>query len=208
MGAGGVRSRLRSRRSSHEADEVRVGSAGQARRRRQVHHRAQGNIRPTSTRPGRCTPWWCARPMPMRPSPSATRPRPLAMPGVKLVLTAADVGHLGGLPCLAPLPNTDGSHDGAAALSGAGRRHRAARRRRGRHGGGRDARGGARRRRGDRDRLRRRCPPWPRSTMRSPPRRAARSGRRRRATSPTTRTLGDKARDRRRLRGRGPGRRA
>ncbi len=32
-----------------------------------------------------------------------------ALPGVKLVLTAADVADLGGLPCLAPLPNTDGS---------------------------------------------------------------------------------------------------
>ncbi len=32
-----------------------------------------------------------------------------AMPGVRLVLTAADVTHLGGLPCLAPVSNTDGS---------------------------------------------------------------------------------------------------
>ncbi len=31
------------------------------------------------------------------------------LPGVKLVLTAADLGHLGGIPCLAPLENTDGS---------------------------------------------------------------------------------------------------
>ncbi|MGL4497117.1 MAG: xanthine dehydrogenase family protein molybdopterin-binding subunit, partial [Beijerinckiaceae bacterium] len=32
-----------------------------------------------------------------------------AMPGVKLVLTAADVKHLGAVPCLAPIPNGDGS---------------------------------------------------------------------------------------------------
>ena len=32
-----------------------------------------------------------------------------SMPGVRLVLTAADIGHLGGLPCLAPLTNSDGS---------------------------------------------------------------------------------------------------
>ncbi len=32
-----------------------------------------------------------------------------ALPGVKLILTAADVSDLGGLPCLAPLDNTDGS---------------------------------------------------------------------------------------------------
>ncbi len=31
------------------------------------------------------------------------------MPGVALVLTAEDVAHLGGLPCLAPLDNSDGS---------------------------------------------------------------------------------------------------
>ena len=31
------------------------------------------------------------------------------MKGVKLVLTAADVAHLGAVPCLAPLPNKDGS---------------------------------------------------------------------------------------------------
>ncbi|GAC1337164.1 MAG: xanthine dehydrogenase family protein molybdopterin-binding subunit [Beijerinckiaceae bacterium] len=31
-----------------------------------------------------------------------------AMPGVKLVLTAADLAHLGGVPCLAPMPNADG----------------------------------------------------------------------------------------------------
>ena len=29
-------------------------------------------------------------------------------PGVKLVLTAADLGHLASLPCLAPMPNADG----------------------------------------------------------------------------------------------------
>ncbi|MGL4324024.1 MAG: xanthine dehydrogenase family protein molybdopterin-binding subunit [Beijerinckiaceae bacterium] len=32
-----------------------------------------------------------------------------AMPGVKLILTAADIGHLGAIPCLAPVPNGDGS---------------------------------------------------------------------------------------------------
>ena len=32
-----------------------------------------------------------------------------AMPGVLLVLTAADIEHLGGLPCLAPVANADGS---------------------------------------------------------------------------------------------------
>lgn len=32
-----------------------------------------------------------------------------AMPGVKLVLTAAEVKHLGHVPCLAPVPNGDGS---------------------------------------------------------------------------------------------------
>src|SRR5947209_11762928 len=31
-----------------------------------------------------------------------------AMPGVRLVLTAADVAHLGGVPCLAPMPNANG----------------------------------------------------------------------------------------------------
>ena len=31
------------------------------------------------------------------------------LPGVLLVLTAADIGHLGGLPCLAPVGNSDGS---------------------------------------------------------------------------------------------------
>ncbi|MBV8848676.1 MAG: xanthine dehydrogenase family protein molybdopterin-binding subunit [Methylobacteriaceae bacterium] len=31
-----------------------------------------------------------------------------AMPGVRLVLTAADITHLGGVPCLAPMPNADG----------------------------------------------------------------------------------------------------
>ncbi|SDR24068.1 xanthine dehydrogenase, molybdenum binding subunit apoprotein [Rhizobiales bacterium GAS113] len=31
------------------------------------------------------------------------------MPGVLLILTAADIGHLGGLPCLAPVANADGS---------------------------------------------------------------------------------------------------
>ena len=31
------------------------------------------------------------------------------LPGVKLILTAADISDLGGLPCLAPLDNTDGS---------------------------------------------------------------------------------------------------
>src|SRR5436309_11246040 len=32
-----------------------------------------------------------------------------AMPGVRLVLTAQDVAHLGGVPCLAPMPNADGN---------------------------------------------------------------------------------------------------
>ncbi len=32
-----------------------------------------------------------------------------ALPGVRAVLTAADVAHLGGLPCLAPMKNSDGS---------------------------------------------------------------------------------------------------
>src|SRR5260370_19965044 len=32
-----------------------------------------------------------------------------AAPGVRLVVTAADVGYLGDLPCLAGLPNSDGS---------------------------------------------------------------------------------------------------
>jgi carbon-monoxide dehydrogenase large subunit len=32
-----------------------------------------------------------------------------AMPGVKLVLTAADITHLNGLPCLAPMKSSDGS---------------------------------------------------------------------------------------------------
>src|SRR5947209_6586088 len=31
-----------------------------------------------------------------------------AMPGVRLVMTAQDVAHLGGVPCLAPMPNADG----------------------------------------------------------------------------------------------------
>ncbi|MBV9138288.1 MAG: xanthine dehydrogenase family protein molybdopterin-binding subunit, partial [Hyphomicrobiales bacterium] len=31
------------------------------------------------------------------------------MPGVLLILTAADIEHLGGLPCLAPVANADGS---------------------------------------------------------------------------------------------------
>jgi carbon-monoxide dehydrogenase large subunit len=31
-----------------------------------------------------------------------------AMDGVRLVMTAADVAHLGGVPCLAPMPNADG----------------------------------------------------------------------------------------------------
>ena len=34
-----------------------------------------------------------------------------AMKGVRLVLTAADVAHLGPVPCLAPLPNDDGSQN-------------------------------------------------------------------------------------------------
>jgi len=32
-----------------------------------------------------------------------------AMPGVALILTADDIGHLGQLPCLAPMPNADGN---------------------------------------------------------------------------------------------------
>src|SRR5947209_18304344 len=32
-----------------------------------------------------------------------------AMDGVRLVLTAQDVAHLGGVPCLAPMPNADGN---------------------------------------------------------------------------------------------------
>ncbi|MCZ8260374.1 MAG: xanthine dehydrogenase family protein molybdopterin-binding subunit, partial [Beijerinckiaceae bacterium] len=32
-----------------------------------------------------------------------------AMPGVRLVLTHAEVSHLGDLPCQAPIKNTDGS---------------------------------------------------------------------------------------------------
>ena len=32
-----------------------------------------------------------------------------AMPGVRLVMTAQDVAHLGGVPCLAPMPNADGN---------------------------------------------------------------------------------------------------
>jgi carbon-monoxide dehydrogenase large subunit len=32
-----------------------------------------------------------------------------AMEGVRLVMTAADVTHLGGVPCLAPMPNADGN---------------------------------------------------------------------------------------------------
>ena len=32
-----------------------------------------------------------------------------AMPGVRLVVTAADVAHLGPVPCLAPMPNADGN---------------------------------------------------------------------------------------------------
>src|SRR5947209_6947031 len=32
-----------------------------------------------------------------------------AMPGVRVVLTAADVAHLGPVPCLAPMPNADGN---------------------------------------------------------------------------------------------------
>src|SRR5947209_18407500 len=32
-----------------------------------------------------------------------------AMPGVRLVLTSADVAHLGPVPCLAPMPNADGN---------------------------------------------------------------------------------------------------
>jgi carbon-monoxide dehydrogenase large subunit len=32
-----------------------------------------------------------------------------AAPGVRLILTSADVGHIGDLPCLAALPNSDGS---------------------------------------------------------------------------------------------------
>src|SRR5947209_15239334 len=31
-----------------------------------------------------------------------------ALAGVRLVLTAEDVAHLGGVPCLAPMPNADG----------------------------------------------------------------------------------------------------
>src|SRR5436305_2667532 len=31
-----------------------------------------------------------------------------AMPGVRLVLSAEDVAHMGGVPCLAPMPNADG----------------------------------------------------------------------------------------------------
>ncbi|WP_460448641.1 xanthine dehydrogenase family protein molybdopterin-binding subunit [Alsobacter sp. SYSU BS001988] len=34
-----------------------------------------------------------------------------AMKGVKLILTAADVAHLGDVPCQAPLPNTDGTQN-------------------------------------------------------------------------------------------------
>ena len=32
-----------------------------------------------------------------------------AMKGVRLVLTAADVAHLGPVPCMAPMPNADGT---------------------------------------------------------------------------------------------------
>src|SRR4051794_34741772 len=32
-----------------------------------------------------------------------------AMPGVRLVLSAQDIAHLGPVPCLAPMPNADGN---------------------------------------------------------------------------------------------------
>jgi carbon-monoxide dehydrogenase large subunit len=39
-----------------------------------------------------------------------------SMPGVRLVLTAEDVGHLGDVPCLAPMENTDGSQGHVAHI--------------------------------------------------------------------------------------------
>jgi carbon-monoxide dehydrogenase large subunit len=39
-----------------------------------------------------------------------------SMPGVHLVLTAADVAHLGDVPCLAPMPNSDGTQNHVAHI--------------------------------------------------------------------------------------------
>jgi carbon-monoxide dehydrogenase large subunit len=39
-----------------------------------------------------------------------------SMPGVHLVLTAADIAHLGDVPCLAPMPNSDGTQNHIAHI--------------------------------------------------------------------------------------------
>ena len=73
-----------------------------------------------------------------------------AMPGVRLVLTAAEVAELGPLPTPGVLPGVDIKSSG---LSDPGQGHGAPRRRRHRLCGGRQSRRGKRRRRSDRGRL-------------------------------------------------------
>ena len=139
---------------------------------------------PTSRFRARCTFMCCARRTRTRAS-SASRPAPArAMPGVRLVLTGADLAAagLGPLPCPVVV-NTVGSADRAGAPR-PGARPRAPRRGAGglRRGGPRG--GGAGRGGGDRGRLRALCPPRSTAAPRSPPARR-RSGRRRPATKPS-----------------------
>ena len=62
------------------------------------------------TRPkGRCTWFSCARRTLTRVSKSRTSPPTRALPGVKGVYVASDFAALGGLSCLAPVKNSDGS---------------------------------------------------------------------------------------------------
>ena len=49
--------------------------------------------------------------------------RVAAMPGVAAILTARDLAEFGDLPCTAPMENSDGSNNGAAAVSAARPRH-------------------------------------------------------------------------------------
>ena len=146
MGAGGVRSRLRSRRSSHEADEVRAGPAGQTRRRRQVHHRSRSiycrhrTCRSPAGRGGALSA--CPRNLRHRRhggSASHAGRRARAHRGRSRASRRTAV------------PGAAGEHgrlaDGGAALSGAGGRRGPPRRRRGGLRGRRYARGGSRRRR-------------------------------------------------------------
>ena len=67
----------------------------------------QGATSPMLHRQSRCTRWWCARRTPMPGSAFGDLARVRAMPGVRLVLTAADISALGPLPTPGVVPDVD-----------------------------------------------------------------------------------------------------